>query len=242
VKRSAAGVPRETLAALAREYRLPEAFPEQIERLLAALAAEPDPHTTVVDPSEAVDVHIADSLTALEVPELRTARRIADIGAGAGFPGLVLAAALPDAGFDLVESARRKNEVIDRLATAAGIPARALPVRAEEWAAGEGGGAYAVVTARAVASLAVLAEYAAPLLTEGGVLVAWKGARDGGEERDGAAAAEQLGLAAREIVPVRPFPSSRNRHLHVYLKVRPTPDRFPRRPGMAAKKPLTANS
>jgi 16S rRNA (guanine527-N7)-methyltransferase len=242
VKRSAAGVPRETLAALAREYRLPEAFPEQMERLLAALAAEPDPHTTVVDPSEAVDVHIADSLTALEVPELRTARRIADIGAGAGFPGLVLAAALPDAAVDLIESARRKTEVIDRLAAAAGIPVRALPVRAEDLAADEGRGAYAVVTARAVAPLAVLAEYAAPLLTESGVLVAWKGARDGDEEREGAAAAQQLGLVAREIVPVRPFPGSRNRHLHVYLKVRPTPDRFPRRPGMAAKKPLTANS
>ncbi|MEA2350268.1 MAG: rRNA (guanine527-N7)-methyltransferase, partial [Thermoleophilaceae bacterium] len=54
--------------------------------LLEALAREPDPHTTV--PAEGtVDVHVADSLAALAVPELRTARAIADLGAGAGFPG-----------------------------------------------------------------------------------------------------------------------------------------------------------
>jgi 16S rRNA (guanine527-N7)-methyltransferase len=242
VKRSAAGVPRETLAALAREYEAPDAFPEQIERLLGALAAEPDPHTTVVEPAAAVEIHVADSLVGLRVPELRDASRIADVGAGAGFPGLVLAAALPGSSVDLIESARRKAQMIDRLAAAAEISVRALPIRAEEWAAGEGRGAYAAVTARAVAPLAVLAEYAAPLLAEGGVLVAWKGARVGEEERDGAAAASQLGLESREIVPVRPYPGSRNRHLYVYLKVRPTPDRFPRRAGRAAKKPLTANS
>jgi 16S rRNA (guanine527-N7)-methyltransferase len=98
------------------------------------------------------------------------------------------------------------------------------------------------VTARALAPLAVLAEYAAPLLREGGVLVAWKGRRDAQEERDAAAAAEELGLAVEEIRPVRPYPEAEHRHLHLLRKVAPTPDRFPRRPGIARKRPLGAGT
>ena len=238
MKRSAAGVPRETLAALAQRYALPGAAEQKFARLLTALAEEPDPPTSVRDPAEAVDVHIADSLSGLEVPELRQASTIADIGAGAGFPGLVLAAALPHARVDLIEAARRKCEVIDRLAAAAGIAARPVPARAEEWAAGEGAAAYEAVTARALAPLAVLVEYAAPLLRVGGALVAWKGAREADEEAAGGRAAALVGLGEQRIVPVRPFRGSRQRHLYVYLKVRETPAKFPRRTGMAAKRPL----
>jgi 16S rRNA (guanine527-N7)-methyltransferase len=209
-----------------------------VERLLGALAAEPDPHTTVAEPAAAVDVHIADSLAGLEVPELRAAGRIADLGAGAGFPGLVLAAALPEARVDLIEATRRKVAVIERLAVVSGIPAHTIAARAEEWAAGGGAGVYAAVTARAVGPIALLVEYAAPLLTLGGALVAWKGARDPLEEAEGAAAAAQVGLECARILPVAPYRASRNRHLHVYLKVRDTPDRFPRRPGAAAKRRL----
>ncbi len=83
------------------------------------------------------------------------------------------------------------------------------------------------MTARALAPLAVIAEYAAPLLREGGVLVAWKGSRDDEEEERGAAAAEQLGLSAPEVLRVEPFEGAANRHLHVLKKVGPTPDGFP---------------
>jgi 16S rRNA (guanine527-N7)-methyltransferase len=189
-------------------------------------------------------LHVADGLSGLEVGALRAARRIADVGAGAGFPGLVLAIALPETSVDLIESARRKAAVIDRLRQAAEIQgARAVVARAEEWAKAPpalGGGreAYDAVTARAVAPLAVLVEYAAPLLRPGGVLVAWKGVRDRAEEEAGAKAADQVGLAPLEVLRVEPFEGARNRHLHVYRKVAPTPDRFPRRPGMAAKRPL----
>jgi 16S rRNA (guanine527-N7)-methyltransferase len=238
----AVSVSRETVEGTVRRFALPDpdATASAIARLLEALAAEPDPHTTVHDPAEALDVHVADSLVALDVPALRDARRIADLGAGAGFPGLVLAAALPDAQVDLIESARRKCEVIERLAEAAGLAdrARARPVRAEDWARCDGAEAYEVVTARALASLAVICEYAAPLLSVGGVLVAWKGARDDEEEYAGARAAAQLGLSAPEVIPVEPYSGSRNRHLHVYSKVMATPPKFPRRPGMAVKRPL----
>jgi 16S rRNA (guanine527-N7)-methyltransferase len=208
-----------------------------VRLLLEALAAEPDPHTTVSSPAEAIDVHVADSLSGLEVEELARARRIADVGAGAGFPGLVLAIALPRAQVDLIESAGRKTALIGRLAQAAQIVnATAVTARAEEWAAIPR--AYDAVVARAVAALPVLVEYAAPLLREGGLLVAWKGARAEDEEAAGERAAEQVGLARERVLKVEPFAGTRDRHLHVYRKISPTPDRFPRRAGMAVKRPL----
>jgi 16S rRNA (guanine527-N7)-methyltransferase len=217
---------------------------ETFAPLLAALAAEPDPHTTVSEPEAALEVHVADSLSGLEVPELSSARRIADIGSGAGFPGLVLAIAVPRAQVDLIESAGRKTAVIDRLIQASELGnARSITARVEDYArtpAALGGGreAYDVVTARAVGPLAVLVEYAAPLLRSGGVLVAWKGVRDGAEEAAGAAAAEKVGMAVKEVISVQPYPASENRHLHIYRKIAPTPERFPRRAGMAQKRPL----
>jgi 16S rRNA (guanine527-N7)-methyltransferase len=229
---------------LTARHSLPAAAAGQLSRLLDALATEPDPHTTVSDPEAALTTHVADSLSGLEVAELRGAGRVADLGAGAGFPGLVLAIALPAARVDLIESAGRKAAVIDRLRQAAQVGnARSVVARAEEWArtpAVLGGGreAYEAVTARAVAPLAVLVEYAAPLLRLSGVLVAWKGARDQAEDGLGKAAASEVGLALEEVLRVEPFAGARNRHLHVYRKVAPTPERFPRRPGMAAKRPL----
>jgi 16S rRNA (guanine527-N7)-methyltransferase len=196
------------------------------------------------DPAAALDFHVADSLSGLEVEGLRNARRIADVGAGAGFPGLALAIALPGVRVDLIESANRKGGVIGRLAQAAHVDnARAVVARAEEWAAAEptlGGGreAYGAVTARAVGPLATLVEYAAPLLEPGGVLVAWKGARDPAEEEAGTAAAGRLGLRAEEVRRVVPFEGAENRHLHVFSRVGPVPTDIPRRAGLARKRPL----
>ena len=98
---------------LAARYGI-EAAP--LEALLEALAAEPDPPTTVADP---VDQHLADSLAA--VPYISPSH-LADIGSGMGFPGLVLAAAFPSAFVTLVESQRRHAAVAERLGRAAGLP------------------------------------------------------------------------------------------------------------------------
>jgi 16S rRNA (guanine527-N7)-methyltransferase len=188
-----------------------------------------------------VDIHVADSLSGLEIPDLRSASWIADIGAGAGFPGLVLAVALPRARVDMIESASRKCAVIDRLTRAAGLDnelVRAMPMRAEERAAWGGRESYDAVTARAVGALPVLVEYASPLLAVGGVFVAWKGARDPDEEARGAKAAVEVGLEPEAVVEVQPWPEARDRNLVVYRKVSAAPDHFPRRPGMAAKRPL----
>jgi 16S rRNA (guanine527-N7)-methyltransferase len=94
------------------------------------------------------------------------------------------------------------------------------------------------VAARALAPLAVVAEYAAPLLRRGGTLVAWKGRRDAAEEGAAQGAAAELGLAPAVVHRVRPFAAARDRHLHEFTKVAPTPPRYPRRPGAARKRPL----
>jgi 16S rRNA (guanine527-N7)-methyltransferase len=232
---------RERLEQLAECFGLPPAAPGQLERLLDVVAADPLAPTTVRDPAVAVDAHVADALVALDLDAVRSAHRIADLGSGAGFPGLVLAAALPQAEVSLVESARRKCAFLERAVAAMGLDnVTVICERAEAWAAGLG--TQDVVTARALASLNVLVEYAAPLLRDGGALVAWKGRRDDREEADAAAAATQTGLAPIEIRPVRPWIGAEHLHLHLYSKVGQTPNRFPRRPGIASKRPLQASS
>jgi 16S rRNA (guanine527-N7)-methyltransferase len=234
------GVSRETLAGLAERYELPPGAELKLERLLAALEAEPDAPTSARARADALRTHVADSLSGLEVEALRGASHMADLGAGAGFPGLVLAAALPSSRFDLIEATARKAAVAGRLAEAAGIAnATVVAARAEDWgAAPPGAEGYEAVTARAVAPLAVLAEYAAPLLRPDGVLVAWKGERSEDEEGAGASAAGRLGLEVLPTLAVTPFAGARSRHLHVLRKVAPTPAGYPRRAGMARKRPL----
>ena len=204
-----------------------------------ALTREVDPPTTVRDPHDIVRRHVADSLAALEIDAVRVAERVADLGSGAGFPGLVLAAALPAARVDLLESVTRKCAVIERVARVAELDnARAVPERAETWGLRRGRADYDLVTARALASLPVLVEYAAPLLMIGGALVAWKGARVAEEEAAGDAAAVEVGLSSAVVCSVEPFVGAHSRHLHAFRKVAETPARFPRRPGMAVKRPL----
>src|SRR5680860_350122 len=151
----------------------------KLATVLGLLEKERASVSSVTEPERAWRVHVADSLTGLEVGELAKAARIADIGSGAGFPGLVLAVALADARVDLIESVGRKCGFIQRAIGGAGIAnATVINARAEEIAAAEQRDSYGAVTARAVGRLSTLAELASPLLKENGVLVAWKGRRD----------------------------------------------------------------
>lgn len=209
----------------------------QLETILALLAQERASVSSVVD-ERAWQVHVADSLTGLEVAELRGARRIADVGAGAGFPGLALAVALPEAQIDLVESVGRKCEFMRRAIEAAGIPnAEVLNTRSEDLAVASGREAYDAVTARAVGRLSTLAELASPLLKPNGVLIAWKGRRDPEEEQQLANAAESLAMHPEQILAVGNRAGSEHRHLHVIRKSGPTPGNLPRNPGIAKKRP-----
>jgi 16S rRNA (guanine527-N7)-methyltransferase len=224
-------VSREPAAALDGEAR------GRLQVVLDLLAKERASVSSVVD-ERAWQVHVADSLTGLEVQELREAERVADIGAGAGFPGLVLAIALAGARVDLVESVGRKCEFMRRAAAEAAIAnATVRNLRSEDWASAEGRETYEVVTARAVGRLSTLAELASPLLEPNGVLIAWKGKRDPDEERQLANAAEALAMKPEQILDVGDRAGSQHRHLHVIRKSGPTPADLPRRPGMAKKRP-----
>lgn len=228
---------RDRLEALVSAHGLGSGAVDQLATVLTLVAEEPTSITTVRDPAAAVDVHVADSLDGLLVPALRTAATIADLGSGGGFPGLVLAIARPDATVTLVESVGKKTAFLAAAADAAGLSnVRVVRERAESWR--DGIETQAAVTARALASLPVLAEYAAPLLKLGGALVAWKGRRDEREEAAGRGAAEILGLdlTAVERVPARP--GADDRHLYVLQKVTATPAGFPRRAGVARRRPL----
>jgi 16S rRNA (guanine527-N7)-methyltransferase len=208
-----------------------------LEAVLDLLAEERASVSSVVD-QRAWKVHVEDSLTGLEVPELREARRIADVGAGAGFPGLVLAVALPEARVDLIESVGRKTDFITRAAESAGVPnAFAVNARAEDVARGESRETYDIVTSRAVGRLSTLAELASPLLHQDGLLVAWKGKRDAEEERQMENASELLAMTPEGILDVGHRAGSEHRHLHVIRKSGATPTNLPRKSGLAKKRP-----
>lgn len=210
---------------------------DQLDAVLGGLAEDEHAPTAVRDARLAIDVHLADSLAALELGAVRAAGTIADLGAGAGFPGLVLAVAVPGAEVSLVESQARKCAFIERLRTVAEIGnARVVCTRAEEW--GEGLRRNGVVVARALAAQPVVLEYAAPLLRLGGTLVDWRGRRVPEEEEAADLAAALLGLRRTEVRKVIPYEGARDHHLHVFVKEQETPARFPRRPGIARKRPL----
>jgi 16S rRNA (guanine527-N7)-methyltransferase len=222
---------------LAERWRLPKGSAGRLTALLELVVHDPHAPTTVRDPLHALDNHLADSLVALELEAVRRAGEIADLGAGAGFPGLPLAIALPQASVSLVESNRRKCDFLRRAVAVTGVANVTLVnTRTEQWS--EGLGKHDLVTARALAPLPVVAEYAAPLLRIGGALVAWRGRRDPTQEALAITAASELGLAVAEPYRVRPYPSAHHRYLHLMHKVSRTPNRFPRRAGTALKRPL----
>jgi 16S rRNA (guanine527-N7)-methyltransferase len=209
----------------------------QLSDVLAVLESDEHAPTAIRATDQAADAHVADSLVALGLDVLAGAERIADLGSGAGFPGLALAVALPRAEVSLIESQRRKCEFLERVCAAATIEnARVVCSRAEEWR--DGLARNDAVVARALAPQTVVLEYAAPLLRVGGSLVDWRGRRDPEAEMEAEGAAAVLGLRRQEIRRVIPFEGATDRHLHVFAKIEETPARFPRRAGIARKRPL----
>lgn len=229
------------IEALGERYGLSEAATRQLQILLDCVADDPAAPTSVTDRPAIIRDHLADSLVGLEVPGVREAAALADLGSGAGFPGLPLAIALPQASITLVESNGRKCEFLTRTVAACAIPnVRIVKARAEDWQAGTS--RFDLITARALAPLSVVAEYAAPLLRLDGTLLAWRGRRDPADEAAAAVAASELGLEPVDVRHVQPYPEATDRHLHRFVKVAQTPARFPRRPGIARKRPLGAPS
>jgi 16S rRNA (guanine527-N7)-methyltransferase len=208
-----------------------------LRRFGSTLAEDGSAPTTVREPQAVLNDHLADALVALDLTAIREASSIGDLGAGAGVPGIPLAIALPSAHVTLVEGNGRKCEFMQAVAADLALGnVEVVHGRAETWKPGVG--RLDVVTARALAPLDVVAEYAAPLLKVGGALVAWRGQRDPEDEAAAARAAAILGLTVLEPQRVEPYSRARNRHLHVMVKTQRTPERFPRRDGVARKRPL----
>lgn len=225
------------LAELCVRHALEEGQRCRLASMLKTIAAEARPPTAVRDPELAAEVHLADSLVALEVGQIRDARCLVDLGAGAGFPGLPLAVALPRAEVRLVESQTKKCAFLRRMVAVTGLEnVQVIESRIEEFSGGLG--VHDAALARALARQPVVLEYAAPLLRRGGMLLDWRGRRDAADEQAAVRSAAELGMQRCEVRAVRPFATARDLHLHVYVKTSDTPARFPRRPGIARKRPL----
>lgn len=226
------------LAELAERFSLGDDVLAHARTLLALWEQDDLASTRVTDPAAAVDQHLADAWVALDLPEVRAATRAADLGTGAGIPALPLAIALPHLHIALVESVSRRTTFLHRALEACALEDRCQVVvaRAEGWP--DGIGTHDLITSRALATLDVVLEYSAPLLALGGVSVAWKGAMSDDEREGGKRAAELLGMEIEADIRVEPFTDARDRRLIIARKVADTPTRFPRREGMAKKKPL----
>jgi 16S rRNA (guanine527-N7)-methyltransferase len=196
----------------------------RIERWLDALLATPG-LTSIKDREQARREHVTDSLQAVPLAA-RFAGPIADVGSGGGAPGIPLAAALPERTVTLIESQQRKCRFLERFVT--DFPnLRVACGRAEEQEVD----VYGVVVAKALAPPPVALEWCLPLVQPGGAAILFTGSL----EQDLAPLASLLGGGEPELHPVRGY---RERCLVLVPKLVSTPAGFPRKPGMARKRPL----
>jgi 16S rRNA (guanine527-N7)-methyltransferase len=186
--------------------------------------------------------HVLDSLSCFLFEPLGEAERLADVGSGGGLPGLPIKLAAPRVGVTLIEATAKKARFQRRAVKALAVEGvEVVNGRAEEVGrARDHRGVYDVTTARAVARLAVVAEYCVPLLRVGGHAVLMKGRLEGGEVSEGERAVESLGAEVSEVIRVPRLPEigEKHRSLVVVRKVGETPDRYPRSVGTPARKPL----
>jgi len=198
--------------------------------------------TSITDYEEVQVKHFLDSLSCLQVlTSLPPQPRCIDIGAGAGFPGLPLKMARPEWRLTLLESNRKKVLFLEHIVKELALQGvEIVRGRAEELGRqAEHRETYEVGFARAVASLPVLLEYALPLLKLGGIFVALKGAEIGEEVQGAQAAMQVLGAELKGVREVQLPGLDLGRHVVVVEKVAPTPQKYPRRAGIPAKRPLT---
>jgi 16S rRNA (guanine527-N7)-methyltransferase len=196
--------------------------------------------TRIVARDEVFAKHFLDSLACLPMLGEGT-RTLVDVGSGAGLPGLVVAIARPDVAVTLIESAARKAEFLERVVEALGLASAVVVTgRAEE--AGRDAGhreRHDVAVARALSRTSVLAEYLLPLVRVGGRMLALKGTDPTIEVAEAAFGEFGGRLATIERVEVPCVEGER--HLVVVDKVATTPERYPRRPGVPEKRPVTAS-
>lgn len=186
--------------------------------------------------------HVLDSLSCVLFQPIADARRLADVGSGGGLPGIPLQITHPKTEVTLLESTGKKADFLRHALEEIGL-SRTRVVRGRVEDAGQSSAhrcGYDICTARAVARLAVVAEYCVPMVGVGGHVVAMKGRPDDEEMQEGEEAARQLGATVAEsiVVPFLPEVSDKERRLVVLKKGEKTPERYPRKPGTPAKSPL----
>ena len=190
--------------------------------------------TAITDPQGIEEKHFLDSLLFAASPLVKGS--VADVGTGAGFPGIVTKIFKPDIDLSLIEPIGKRCTFLQYVLDSLNIKGSVIKERAEEAARKAWREKYDVVTARAVANLRVLAEYCIPLVKVGGYFIAMKG--DGRRELERARAAiEKLG-AKYERTENFTLPDGSLRSLIICKKVKPTPPTYPRNGGKINKSPL----
>ena len=186
--------------------------------------------------------HVLDSLSCFLHEPLWEAGRLADVGSGGGLPGIPISIVRPELQITLIESTEKKAGFLRHAAEQLALGSvEVINARVEGTGRTQGQrGAYGIVTTRAVARLAVIAEYCVPLLEIGGRAVAMKAGLQGEEYEEGRRAAGKLGARIEGVEPVVMLPEvgDKVRNLVILEKVRETPARYPRKAGMAIKRPL----
>lgn len=195
--------------------------------------------TAVTGEAEAASRHFLDCLALLRYHAPAPGQRLIDVGAGAGFPGLVLKTVCKDMEVTLLEASRKKVLFLQEVINALGLSgARAVWGRAEEEARRPGmRESFDWAVARGVAAVRVLSEYCLPFVKDGGFFVAYKGPGAAQELQDAGGAFDKL---AGEVAGAERFllPTGEERNLVWVRKIGTTPARFPRRAGVPGRRPL----
>ena len=197
--------------------------------------------TSITEMSDIIVRHFLDSISILAEVEILEGAKLADVGTGAGFPGIVLKIARPDIQLTLVESFGKKADYLRHVVTQLnwGEDVQVVQERIED--VGQDAAhreQYDVVTARGLAYMPTLAEYLIPLCKIGGMAIAQKGDDPEHEIEDGRYAVEILGGKVDKIIPVSLPTLETPHHLIILKKETSTPEKYPRRAGMPTKRPL----
>lgn len=190
--------------------------------------------TGITDDAGVANLHLLDSLTVLSSVNL-VGKSLIDVGCGAGFPGVPLAIACPEAKITLLDSLGKRMKWLEQVLPTLGIQAECVTARAEE-AVATRRESYDFATSRAVARLNILLELTAPYVKVGGAVLAMKGAAAREELAECTGAMNKLGLKLEDI---REFPIDGTNHAVILLrKVSPTPKQYPRRFAKIKQAPL----
>ena len=190
--------------------------------------------TAITEPDQVAKLHLLDSLTVAKTAPL-AGKRLIDVGCGAGFPGVPLKIACPEAEVTLLDSLGKRVAWLEQILPQLGVQTTCVTARAEEYAA-KHREEFDYATSRAVARLNILLELTAPFVKVGGAVLAMKGAAAREELADAKNAISKLGLKLETIAD---YPMDGTNHSVLVLrKIKPTPPQYPRRFAKIKQNPL----